>query len=100
MKGLLKRYNGNEEYEQGKVNDNIPHRAVVYVKGETDKNRRLKMRYKNNYCKSIKTNERGACIYTDYHPTVNTEFRINVYMGGDHTGHLAAYWERADIVCT
>lgn len=49
MKGLLKRYNGNEAYEQGKANDNIDHRAVVYVKGETDKNRKLKMRYKHNY---------------------------------------------------
>lgn len=86
MKGLLKRYNGNEAYEQGKANDNIDHRAVVYIKGETDKNKKLKMRYKHNYCKSIKAAKRGACIYTDYHPSPHTEFRVNVYMSDDHTG--------------
>lgn len=90
MKGLLKRYNGNEAYEQGKVNDNIDHRAVVYVKGETDKNRKLKMRYKHNYCKSIKAAKRGACIFTDYHPCPRTEFKVNVYMSDDHTGAFGA----------
>ena len=90
MKGLLKRYNGNEAYEEGKANDSIDHRAVVYIKGETDKGKRLKMRYKNNYCKSIKANQRGACIFTDYYPCPKTEFRVNVHMSDDHSGAFGA----------